>query len=279
MLRTWKLVLIASAGLALVIVAGCTRQAGVTPKQPDAGETAPGNDAEHAHKPGQHGGTVVEIGRDNYHAEAVFGKDGLVRVYLLGKDESRIEEVELQELSAYARAIGDVKAVELTLKPKPRKDDSPGKTSVFEGILPAEVRDRAVDVTVEAIRIGGGRFRFAFTSAARPEHASMPKAVASSKAKRLYLTPGGKYTDADIQANGSKTPRQKYGDAMTEHDAHPRPGDKVCPISQTKANPKFTWVVGGKTYEFCCTPCIDEFVRTAKEKPEQIKEPDDYVQK
>ena len=107
----------------------------------------------------------------------------------------------------------------------------------------------------------------------------MPKAVASSKAKQLYLTPGGKYTAADIQANGKQTARQKYGDEMSEHDAHPKKGEKVCPISKTRANPKFTWVVAGKTYEFCCSPCIDEFVRTAKEKPDQIQEPGDYVQK
>jgi hypothetical protein len=123
--------------------------------------------------------------------------------------------------------------------------------------------------------------------AAAAEHAhkpgqhggTVPKATASAKAKQLYLTPGGKYTAADIKANGSMTARQKYGDEMSEHDAQPKPGEKICPISQTRANPKFTWVVDGKTYAFCCTSCIDEFVRTAKEKPEQIKAPGDYVQK
>jgi hypothetical protein len=278
MLRTWKLVIVASIPLALLIVAGCATR---TDPQVDAEKPAQtsAQESEHAHKPGQHGGTVVEIGKDNYHAEAVFGKDGLVRLYMLGKDEARIEEVELQELSAYARAAGDTNAVKFTLKPAPRKDDSQGKTSVFEGMLPTELRDRPVDVIVTAIRIGGGRFRFAFSSAAQPGHAAMPKAVPSTKAKQLYLTPGGKYTEADIQANGRLTARQKYGDEMSEHDAHPKVGEKICPISQTKANPKFTWVVDGKTYEFCCTPCIDEFVRTAKAKPERIKAPDEYVQK
>jgi multiple sugar transport system substrate-binding protein len=38
----------------------------------------------------------------------------------------------------------------------------------------------------------------------------------------------------------------------------------ICPISKTKAAPKFSWVVGGKTYQFCCPPCVDEFVQTAK---------------
>jgi hypothetical protein len=98
--------------------------------------------------------------------------------------------------------------------------------------------------------------------------------------KKLYATVAGKYTQADIQANGpGKTALEKYGNEMTEHDDNPQPGDRICPISKTKANPNITWVVGGKTYEFCCTPCIDEFVKKAQEKPEQIREPGEYVKK
>jgi hypothetical protein len=202
-----------------------------------------------------------------------------VRLYLLGKDEARVQEVDLQELTAHVWAVGDARgAIEFTLKPAPRPDDSKGKTSLFEGTLPEALRGKRIDVTVTTIRIEGGRFRFAFRNYKEGEQA-MPRAVVSSKAKQLYLTPAGKYTEGDIKANGAMTARQKYGDEMAEHDAHPAPGEKICPISQTKANPKFTWVVGGKTYQFCCTPCIDEFVKTAKEKPGAIKEPGDYVQK
>jgi YHS domain-containing protein len=50
-------------------------------------------------------------------------------------------------------------------------------------------------------------------------------------------------------------------------------------VTLTKANPKCAWIVGGKTYEFCCPPCVDEFVKTAKEQPAEIKEPEDYVKK
>ena len=96
-------------------------------------------------------------------------------------------------------------------------------------------------------------------------------------AKKPYPTHAGKYTEADIKANGSMTAKQKYGDEMSEHDMHPKKGMKICPITDTKANPKFTWVVAGKTYEFCCPPCIDEFVKRAKERPDQIKDPGSYV--
>ncbi len=64
-----------------------------------------------------------------------------------------------------------------------------------------------------------------------------------------------------------------------QHDAMPQAGDKLCPISMTKANPKFSWVIDGKTYEFCCPPCVDEFVTLAKEKPDEIKPPEFYRQK
>src|SRR5262249_25665956 len=158
---------------------------------------------EHAHKPGQHGGTVVEIGKDNYHAEAVFEQGGLVRLYLLGKDESRVEETDLQDLTAYARSGPDTTAGEFPPTPAPRTDAAPRKPSVFEGTLPQALRDRPVDITVPTIRIGGGRFRFAFSSRNQAAtHAAMPK-PAGAKAKQLYMTPGGKYTAADIKANGS----------------------------------------------------------------------------
>jgi hypothetical protein len=106
-----------------------------------------------------------------------------------------------------------------------------------------------------------------------------PPKVVDAAERQLYLTPGGKYTAEDIKANGNMTASQKYAGFKASHDRNPRPGDKICPITDTKANPKCTWIVGGKTYEFCCPPCIDEFVRLAKENPDKIKEPEDYVQK
>ncbi len=60
---------------------------------------------------------------------------------------------------------------------------------------------------------------------------------------------------------------------MAQHDARPKPGERVCPVTDTKANPKLTWVVGGKTYQFCCPPCITEFVAKAKKDPTSIKPP------
>lgn len=58
------------------------------PTQTAAAKTGAEAVSEHAHKPGDHGGIIVEIGRDNYHAEAVFEKGGVLRLYTLGKDEA-----------------------------------------------------------------------------------------------------------------------------------------------------------------------------------------------
>src|SRR4028118_2032487 len=68
----------------------------------------------------------------------------------------------------------------------------------------------------------------------------------------VFLTPGGLYTKADIKANGNKTVSQKHPDFMAAHDVAPKRGERICPISKTKANPKLTWIVGGKNYAFCC---------------------------
>ncbi len=258
--------------LALIVAAGCNRSPDEPPRLNVAGE--------HVHATGQHGGVIVEIGRDNYHAEAIFEKDGVVRVYTLGKDESRVEEVESQTLIAYARAAAGGTAEQFELKPAPQPGDAEGKTSAFVGTLPRALWAKRVEVTAIGIRIRGDRYRFAFSTPEADDHDEpMPVKSDGDDERKLYLTAGGKYTEADIKANGYMTASQKFKGLKPAHDAEPKPGDKVCPISKTKASPKFTWVVGGKTYEFCCPPCVDEFVQKAKEKPNEVKDPADYVQR
>ncbi len=107
----------------------------------------------------------------------------------------------------------------------------------------------------------------------------MPEKVTGEEERKLYLTPGGKYAEADIKASGGTTASEKFKGVKAEHDVKPKPGDRVCPVSKAKANPKLAWVVGGKEYLFCCPPCVDVFVRKGKEKPDELKPPEDYVQK
>ena len=167
-----------------------------------------------------------------------------------------------------------------SLKAEPQDDDAPDKTSQFVGELPSELQGQSLEVTIPNIRIAGERYRLGFSSVSETHgDEAMPNKLADNAEKNLYLTAGGKYTAADIQANGNMTATQKFRGFKPAHDLFPKVGDLICPITLTKANPKCTWIIGGKNYEFCCPPCVNEFVKLAKEKSEEIKEPEDFVKK
>jgi hypothetical protein len=237
------------------------------------------SDEEHAHEPGAHGGIIVPLGRDNYHVEAVFEKGGLLRLYTLGRDETRVQEVEKQTPKAYVKVEGAMESTSVLLEPEPQDGDSEGKTSQFVATLPKAFEGVPLVVTIPSLRIGGERFRLGFTSATIDHGGDMPQGVSADEERKLYLTPGGIYTEADIKANGNMTVSQKFKGFKPKHDLNPKPGDKICPITLTKANPECAWIVGGKKYEFCCPPCVDEFVKLAKENPNKVLGPEEYVKK
>lgn len=195
-----------------------------------------------------------------------------------GADETRIQEVEVQSVIAYVKAAGESNATPIEMKATPQDGDADGKTSQYVGKLPEVAVGVAVDVTIPNLRIGSERFRVGFTTAVQQHDSAMLAAVTGTEEQQLYFTPGGKYTQADIDANGDLSAGQKFRGFMSKHDMKPKPGDFFCPVTFTKANPKVEWIVGGKKYLFCCPPCVDEFVRMAKEEPDQVKEPEDYIQ-
>jgi YHS domain-containing protein len=234
-------------------------------------------DGEHGHKPGSHGGIIIPIGSDSYHAEAVVERSGDLRLLTLGKDESRIQEVDSQLLKAYVKVVGQTDAMSIELTATPQDGDTSGKTSQFVGQLPEELRGKPLEVTIPNIRVNGERFRIGFTTVTANHQEEMPAGLPAAEEQALYLTPAGKYTEADIKANGSVTASQKFKGVLSSHDMKPKPGDRICPVTLTKANPKFTWIIDGKPYEFCCPPCVDEFVKTAKQQPDEVKLPDTYI--
>ncbi len=240
-------------------------------------ETAASGD-EHGHKSGAHGGIIVSLGRDSYHVEAIVTSSGELRLYTLGNDESRVVDIEAQELTAYVKPEGASDSTSIEIKPQPQPGDAEGKASLFVAQLPEALVGQSIEVTVPNITIGGERFRLGFTNKSE-QHGldEMPAKVADEAERELYLTPGGLYTQADIEANGNVTASQKFAGFQASHDLNPKVGDKICPVTLTKANAKCSWIVGGKNYEFCCPPCVDEFVALAKSQPDEIKEPDQYV--
>lgn len=114
---------------------------------------------------------------------------------------------------------------------------------------------------------------------ANHSHARMPRVKKDPEwEKDVFLKPGGIYTEADIQANGNVLPSAKYEGINWPHDDL-EPGDKTCPVTSNKADDRCEWIVNGKKYVFCCTPCLTKFVTWAKEQPEKIKDPSEYVNK
>jgi hypothetical protein len=222
---------------------------------------------------------VVSLGNDEYHVEVVLTADGRLYLFMLGADETRIETVATELLPALLKGAGDPAALEVTFTPSPQPGDPPGSTSRFVVTVPAAITTRPLEVTVPNLVVGEKRFRFTSPVGATDHAAEMPAKVTDDEERRLYLTPGGLYTEADIAANGRRTASDQFKGFRAKHDSHPKAGDRVCPVTNTKAHPDCRWVVGGKTYTFCCPPCVDEFVRQAKEKPGTIRAPDEYVQK
>lgn len=235
-------------------------------------------DEEHGHSSGAHGGLIVSLGRDSYHAEAIVADSGELRIYMLGNDESRIQDVEIQDLEAYVKPLGASSTTRIPMRAEPQSGDAKGKSSLFVGTLPKNVIGKPIDITIPNITIGAERFRMGFTmTGAQHAEEAMPEKVSDEEERQLYLTPGGAYTQADIEANGNETASVKFKGFMAKHDLMPKVGDRICPITLTKANPECTWIIGGKSYEFCCPPCVDEFVTLAKSSPSEIKDPEFYV--
>lgn len=237
-------------------------------------------DEEHGHIPGAHGGIIVSLGRDSYHVEAIVTSEGELQLYTLGSDETRVIDIEAQELTAYVKSPTGTDSTSFSVKPQPQPGDGSSKASLFTGQLPEAFKGQAVNVTIPNITIAGERFRLGFTTeTAEHNLEGMPAKVSNEQERELYLTPGGIYTKADIEANGNVTASEKFKGFMAAHDLNPKPGDKICPVTLTKANAKCSWIVGGKSYEFCCPPCVDEFVKLAKTNPGDVKSPEEYVKK
>lgn len=228
------------------------------------------------HDPEIHSKTVVSLGGDRYHAEVVLTTDGYVKLYTLDRDSSQVLEVVAQNLIAHIRSHASQRSSSIELHPSPQTGDAAGTTSCFSGELPSNLAEQRLQVTIPNLRIGGQRFHLTIDRVPE-EPVNMPTQVGELEERELHLTPGGKYTLSDIHANGRMVPSTKYRGFEARHDSDPQRGEQLCPVTQTKANPTCVWVIGGQEYAFCCPPCIDEFVRLAKTRPEEVKSPETFV--
>lgn len=237
----------------------------------------PGSPPESAesHQSAERGGQVISLAGGRYHLDLVLEAEGRIRLYTLGADPSQVLTIDRQDLSVYLNTDRQRALPAVSLTPAPQAGDPPGETSCFAGKIPLDAADAVVAATIPNLHIHGNRYHavFSFTD----HEVRMPNGVGEQEAEELYLTPGGKYTLADIRSNGSTTAAQKYRGFQPEHDPQPKPGDTLCPVTQTKANAHCTWIINGQRYQFCCPPCIDEYVRLAKEHPERLEDPNTLI--
>lgn len=267
------------SSLAVLLVAGCSRGT-KPPVVAGPTSTAPHDKVEHEHAKG-----TKALG--NYHARLLVEQGGVFKLLILDKDETKIARIERQDITAQVRAADAAEHVPATLKADPQEGDPSGMTSQFVGSVPEALRGQALFVGIR-LRIGGEPYFVEFETVpgaghAANGHAGMPKGVErgggsiTEEERQLYLTPGGLYTAADIQANGNTIPRKKFKGAIWPHDQDLKVGDPLCPVTNQKAEPKCNWIVNGKKYEFCCDPCVAKFIRWAKTQPDMIKPPEEYV--
>lgn len=256
-------------GMALVSV-GCNREPAKPgkPNQPAAKDHKHGDHkdhkddkkGEHAHKPGPHGGIIVSLGADSYHAEAVFTKDGKLKLYTLGKDETKAIDVESQVLKAHVQAESVKEAVEMELKPV--SGGKAGRTAEFVGDLPKELKDKKVTVTIPSITIGGEQFRIVINSDDAKIAAEQKELDEAVKAERAKLSPPErKLVDA-----------QEWCVVMTDH----RLGEMGAPIKlMVKDHAVFLCCVGCRTQAQAnadkTLAKVEELKVKAQHKPAQKK--------
>lgn len=122
------------AGLAVSLISlGCDQPGGnfktaeqLKQERQAAGKTDHHDD--HDHSAGPHGGSIVELGDEEYHAEVVVdGKSHTLRVYLFGTDAKTPAPIAAAEVTV---TVED--GPKLSLKAAPQTGDGEGKSSLFE---------------------------------------------------------------------------------------------------------------------------------------------------
>lgn len=274
--------------VAALTIAGCDRHDHPHPHEKSDATAAKKSHGDDGHEHvAAHGGVITDLGVA--HAELAEAPQLALALYVLGVDESVAEPIDATTLTGQLQKRGTAEFVEVVFQAQPLPGEAP-KSSRFISAPNQFERGSSYDLTMY-LPIGGKNHRARFVAFGESHdgghgaaHGAMEARNVGAPAERtpkiteLWFTPKGKYTAADIAANGERTAYEKYGEVEVEHE-DPTPGEVVCPISKSKTNPAITWQIDGKTYSFCCPPCIEDMVQRAKEKPDTILAPEQYVKK
>jgi len=254
--------------LVFVALPGCEKKTPAPAKDSTAkgGDKGKDDKKDHDHgETGPHGGPLAEWD-DIYHAEFTLDPANKTAVvYILDDKAKAAPKIEPDKITKVkVSIIGTKPLVQVDLK-------HDAKLSSEKGIAFTGTHDNFGKNEDMKLDISGNVNDKPHTGNATY------KAVTPKKTANLTTTPGGIYTAADIKANGGVTPKEKYEGRQFDHDQEVAVGDRICPISKGKADSGCVWVVQGQTYQFCCFPCINGFVKKAHESPAEIKDAKEYV--
>jgi hypothetical protein len=262
-----------------VTLAGCSNSTAPTAKPDEKKKTDKAKPEAHSHGDAPHGGTIIELGK--YHGELVIDHSKKqATLYILSEDLKKSEAI----LTAKFEMSVKNPPFQMNLLASRMETDPPNRWSRFVGTHENLAKEMEFEGTISGViddKPYFGEFLHEKHDDKKPTdaHGRPVTQVPADKEAELYQTPGGIYTAADVKANGNTTVTAKFKDLKIAHDLKPKTGDKLCPVTLTKANPELTWIIGGKKYEFCCPPCVEEFVTLAKTKPDEIKAPETYIKK
>ncbi len=101
-------------------------------------------DQPHSHEEGPHGGHLVELGEEEYHAEVVLDpKASKITLYILDSSAKKAAPIDAKEVKLELTMAGQPKP--LTAKAVPDKDDPANKSSRFEIAGNADVKANIKD--------------------------------------------------------------------------------------------------------------------------------------
>jgi YHS domain-containing protein len=267
--------------LTAAAVLGCNSQPPASGTKNSARSPGKVGDVDHSdHSNGPHGGNVIDFGP--YHAELTVDQTTKkATIYILDSSIKNAVPIAADKLQLSIKSP----QFQVDMLADPQPGEAKGKSSRFSAVHENFGKKQEFEGTVSGVLdgkpyLGDFDVKDHKDGDKHGKHEDAPKTDDGlARERALFLTPGGIYTAADIAANGNTIPSIKYRGISWEHADDLKPGDKVCPITVNKADSKCTWIVNGKTYEFCCTPCLDKFVKWAKNEPGKIKAPEEYIQK
>lgn len=118
--------------LVVALTVGCRQDAGPPPGAAPPAQDNHGHDHAHHEHPttGPHGGELIELGSDDYHAELVHDEQGgTVTIYIL--DAHAEQSVPIDATVVTINLIRDGQAAQFTLAATPEAGNPSGKSSRF----------------------------------------------------------------------------------------------------------------------------------------------------